>query len=90
MESQGQTPQQAPDMVAMAVMGLLVGQDMAEGCLILCCFRCEVDSRTEQTEKAGRGQTLCRIDRQEAPSNLQGPSELLKLPGKTAVRADQN
>ena len=89
MEGQGQTPQQAPDVVPVAEVGLLVDQHMAADGLVPRRLRGQIDGGAEQTKEAGRGQAYGPVHRQPAPGVIHGPSDPPQPPGKGQIREEE-
>ncbi len=84
MDRQGRAPEQGPNVVALAVVGGLVGEHMAEHSRVRRRFRGDVHRRAEDAGQAGGGQTCQGIDRQGALRRQRNP-EPPQPPGKAQV-----
>ena len=90
MDGQGGAPQQAPDVVALAEMGVLVGQHVAEHGRVRCSHWCNVRCRADNAEQAGGGQPRRLIHRQRAVRSLQEDPPPAQLPIKAQIGQQQH
>ena len=76
MDDQGGAPQQAPDVIALAEMGVLVGQHVAEHGRVRRSLWGDVHRRADNAKQAGGGQPRRHIHRQRTVRPLQRDAPL--------------
>ena len=94
IDAEAQTAHPCPNMIAVAQVGLFVGQHMAQALFVLCAGRGQVNGGAQQTEQAGRRDCGADLDgngafgREIRGAPAQGPAQGDIYPKEPACHAE--
>ena len=90
MQHQAYRPQHRPDVVCVAVVGLLMGENVPADLLVLRCLGGQVDHRAEQSEDAGGGHRFGHINGKQTICGGEFPPAQLQPPAQVEVAQDDH